>query len=150
MPAEDKQGVELFSQEDIENHPVFDAEREDRRLFDAIRNDELIIFYGAGVSMLAGCASWSELARNIVGAYPSDVFSRQEKAILSQMADSDPRRVISICYNRTQENRELESIYYRKIRYSVRPPKKLLHVFKEIHTKVSSINKIYALDGRMV
>ena len=113
--------VELFDRSHIDAFPKFHPEKEDSRLFDAIKNRELIVFYGAGVSMLAGCASWSQLAGRVISAFDGEVYSDLDKMVLRELAETDPRKAISICSSRARGNRQLEESYFQAIRESVTP-----------------------------
>lgn len=133
--------IELFNKEDIENYPRFYPEGEDKKLFDAIRNDNLIIFYGAGVSKLAGCAGWIELAEKIVYKFPKEIYSEQDKIILKEMANTDPKKVISVCYHRVKNDKKLlENVYFKAIKDSVTPSK--VKEFIEIHNKIFNLNAV--------
>lgn len=134
--------VNLFPRKDLDSHPNFEPEGEDRRLFEAIYEDKLIVFYGAGVSRLAECASWGELAVKIVNQFPGKVFSDQDKTILKKMAVTDARRVISICYSRTLHDGNLKELYYSIIKKSVTPPETKRELFKKIHTKLFQLNAL--------
>ncbi|MBK7446174.1 MAG: hypothetical protein IPJ45_09145 [Ignavibacteria bacterium] len=49
------------------NENVFDfKETKLEKLKEAIKNGKLIIFWGAGLSRIAGCKSWEELANNVI------------------------------------------------------------------------------------
>lgn len=133
--------IELFNKSDMDNHPEFNPDGDDRRLFNAIRDDSLVIFYGAGVSMLAGCAGWVELATNIVNAFPEDIYSKLDKSILTEMATSDPKKIITICYHKAKNNINLlNNVYFKTIKESVTPQNK--KEFNEIHTKIFDLNAI--------
>jgi hypothetical protein len=133
--------IELFNKSDMDNHPEFNPDGEDRRLFNAIRDDSLVIFYGAGVSMLAGCAGWEELAENIIDAFPENIYSKLDKTILKEISTNDPKKVISICYQKARTNSNLlENVYFRTIKDSVKPTNK--REFSEIHSKIFDLNAI--------
>ena len=92
--------------------------------------------------MLAGCQSWTGLAKKIITRYPDDVFSSQEKQLLTQMSEKDPRRVISICYTRLRFRTGLGKEYYSAIKESVTPQNPSdAKKFEDIH------NKIFRLDA---
>lgn len=66
--------IELFPKSDLDAYPTFQPEKDYERLFESIQKDKLVVFFGAGVSRLAGCGSWRGLAVNIVQSFPNDVF----------------------------------------------------------------------------
>lgn len=134
--------IELFNQKDIEKHPFLDPQGDEKRLFEAFKDDNLVVFYGAGVSRIAQCASWPELAVEIVKAFSkAQHFSEQDKELLSTMAYQDPRKVISICYHRAKrEGPDLMNIYEESIKCSVTPKNK--EEFKRIHRKIYELDPI--------
>ena len=144
MAHEIDKRIELFDKSHIDEHPVFQADGDEKNLFRAIENDRLIVFYGAGVSRLAGCASWAELASNIAKSFPEDVFSHQDKDILSELARTDPKKAISICYHRAREEEKqsdrLLEIYYEAIKESVKP--KDMDEFERIHRAIFELDAI--------
>ena len=137
----EKISIKLIDKIDLDEHPKFEPNGEDKKLFDAIRHDKLIIFYGAGVSRLAGCASWIELAKNIANAFPKNVYSELDKEVLREIAEVDPKRAISICYRESERNiNVLKNIYFKALRKSVTPTNK--KEFVEIHKKIFNLNAL--------
>ncbi len=137
-PAKEK--VELFSKDDIHSHPLFYPNGHHKPLFDAIRNENLIVFYGAGVSQLAGCCGWVELAKRIIKEFSDNEYSNIEKNVLTDMANNDPRKAISICYSRAKNNNKLEDAYFKAIKESVTPSNN--RKFADIHEKLLDLNAI--------
>lgn len=86
----------FVKKEDIDKSPVFGEDCES--LFEAIKNDNLIIFIGAGVSRLAGCLGWEEIAEEIVKKSRQEGFLTyaEEEVLLKEIMN--PRKIISICY----------------------------------------------------
>ncbi|MBI3549873.1 MAG: SIR2 family protein [Elusimicrobia bacterium] len=113
--------IELFNRGDIDAFPRFQPEKDDKRLFEAIKDQELIVFYGAGVSQLAGCASWTGLANRVIGAFGSTIYSDLDKTVLGELATVDPRKAISICCSRVKGDPTLEQYYYGAIKEAVTP-----------------------------
>lgn len=139
--AQRDERIELFNKEDIDSFPKFSPQGEDKNLFEAIKNDKLVVFYGAGVSMLAGCASWEQLAHNIINKFPLEIYSEQDKVILKEIAIDEPKKAISICYHRAKQNKKLlEDVYFNTIKLSVIP--KNLNAFAAIHAKIFDLNAI--------
>lgn len=138
--------VALFDKSHIDQHPIFDSKGDEKNLFEAIRNDRLIVFYGAGVSRLAGCASWAELAANIVKRFPDNVFSHQDKEVLRDLAYRDPKKVISICYHRAIDEQRFHKddslirTYYESIKDSVKPNN--MGEFEKIHKSIFDLDAI--------
>ena len=131
------QRIELFDRSHIEGFPRFFRDGDDRRLFEAIKNQELIVFYGAGVSKLAGCAGWYELACNVIQCFGSSVYSDLYKAVLRETAAVDARKAISICAARAKADPELEAAYYQAIRDSVKPQNEA--AFIDIHEQLCGL-----------
>ncbi len=140
MPPFQDSRVELFDKGHIDSFPRFLPEQDDKRLFEAIKNQELIVFYGAGVSMLAGCASWQQLANKVIGAFGAAVYSDLDKTVLRELAGVDPRKAISICSARAKGNPELEEIYYQAIRDSVTPKDEA--AFADIHGQIFDLKPV--------
>lgn len=144
MPANDVNSrLDLFTKDDIDKHPVFDAEGDEKRLFQAFREDSLIIFYGAGVSRLAQCASWVGLACHIACRFcEAGSFSEQERELLEAMANKDPRKVISICYHRARNEAGtvLLDLYRQAILESVTPGDQT--EFERIHGRIVQLNPL--------
>lgn len=132
--------IELFDREHIDSFPRFQPDKEDKRLFEAIKNQELIVFYGAGVSMLAGCASWNGLANKVIGAFASAIYSDLDKTVLRELAGVDPRKAISICSSRAKGDPALKEYYYGAIRESVTPSDAA--AFANIHEQLFRLNPV--------
>ncbi|MCI0448257.1 MAG: hypothetical protein L0Y79_00540 [Chlorobi bacterium] len=113
--------------------------KEDEKLLEAIKNDRLIIFLGAGVSMLAGCESWDGLAINIIKKFPTDIYSFQEKEILKKIAYNDPKECITICYSKVKNEKSLlQKYFYNPIIDSITPQNR--DKFSEIHDRIFNLN----------
>ncbi len=67
---------------------------------DAVNNETLAVFIGAGVSRLKpiNCHGWDELAKNLVKrCYKEGIINYKEKDTLSQIQDH--KKTITICYH---------------------------------------------------
>ena len=133
--------LELFSKEQLEKFPIF-GEPDYSPLLDAIRDERLIVFYGAGVSRLGGCASWIELAQTIIESMPSELFSKLEKTVLREMAEYKARDVISICHERAQIKPEYLKIYHDAIIRSVTPDPGKSDVLLKIYTLLLELKPV--------
>jgi len=68
-------------------------------LYDAVKNESIILFLGAGVSKLYGLPLWNELADKMIKKLKEiNLISYAQEKILSGETASDPRKVITICY----------------------------------------------------
>lgn len=134
--------IELIEKKDLERHPIFLEGGDDNALAEALGNDRLIIFYGAGVSMLGGCESWLGLAKGVVGAAPPEIYSELEKDALIAIAEQDARKAISICYHRFKRERALETHYYPAIKEAVTPLPEKEAAFKHVHQQLFDLGAI--------
>lgn len=83
-----------------------------QEIIDAINNDNLAVFVGAGVSAIAGLPLWSQLAKDLIfECYSKDLYSYKDKElILEQIHDN--KQLITIAYGKLKEA-GLESGFYR-------------------------------------
>ena len=133
--------LELFTKERLEEFPDFNAQQYEP-LLNAIRDEKLIVFYGAGVSMLGGCASWVGLAQNIIAEMPRILFSDLEKIVLNEMALTKAREVISICRGRVTDNPGHEKCYFDAIRNSVKPKTEKIEDWRKAHQLLLDLNPV--------
>jgi len=131
--------ISIFSKEELNKYPLLDSKGDEKSLFEAIENDELIVFYGAGVSMLGGSPSWNQLAVKIANDICGNLFTPLEISVLNGIADSDPRKVISICCNKMINNKE-ESRFFEQIKKMLEPPD--VSKFITIHERIFKLNAI--------
>jgi len=72
------------------------------KIIEAAKNEDLIIFFGAGVSQIIGCPSWQGFAR----AYLDEVL--KQKLInhfeYDQLLKKDPRMALTICQKILEES----------------------------------------------
>lgn len=109
----------LITKDQLDQYPILDPSGNELKLIEAIRNRKLIIFYGAGVSMLGGAPSWKQLAREILTKLDK-AFLPGENAALGRMIDLDPRKAITICrYRARLEN--MEDIYFDALQEKLAP-----------------------------
>lgn len=80
-----------------------------KEIVDAVNNNKLAIFIGAGVSRLIGCRGWGELAQNLVNCCfstkkedGSPCINFKEKDTLSKFPDH--KKTITICYSILKQN----------------------------------------------
>lgn len=83
---------------------------------EAVNNDRLAVFIGAGISRLAGCLGWDELARKLIErcfkeqkANGDNCITFKEKETLSYI--NDHKKVITICYHILKNNGHEEQFY---------------------------------------
>ena len=127
---------ELISKQMLDRYPLPFVQENYPDLFDAVKRDNLIVFIGAGVSKLLGCSLWDELAVKLA----KKICTYGEADVLEKEAIVSPRKVISICYGRCNEDSEKLQIYKKTIE------EELAIVDKE---KAKSLyNKIFELDPK--
>lgn len=84
----------------------------------AIDNNNLAIFIGAGISRLIGCQDWHSLAVDLVKlCYEKKYLTFNEYDTL--LKDTDSKRLISISYGLLKDKDEKE--FYKKLRNSFKP-----------------------------
>ena len=134
--------TELFTKEDIESFPNFDSVQ-DKVLFDAIQKENLIIFYGAGVSALANCPTWERLALNIIKKLVDiSNMSALECKTLEVMAHYDPRKVITIGHQIFVQKEKIKQ-FHDIVEDSLVPIKNADKLyFERIHKKIFDLKPI--------
>jgi hypothetical protein len=89
-----------------------------QQIVDAINENTLAIFIGAGVSRIIGCASWEELTNDLIkSCFSHDFINFKEKEALREL---DPKKKITICNCILKEN-ELESEFVNIIKEALKP-----------------------------
>ena len=84
------------------------------QIIEAVNNNELAVFIGAGVSRLIGCIGWDELAKDLVDCcYERSIINYKEKETLSQY--SDHKKTITICFNLLDDN-GLRSLFFEQMK----------------------------------
>ena len=114
-------------------------------IVDAVNNDKLAIFIGAGVSRIIGCIGWDQLAQNLVDRCfltkkkdGSSCINFKEKETLSQ--SKDYKKTITICHHILKHN-DFENIYNDEL-------DKSLVLKNEEHFKNQNIyDELYGLHG---
>lgn len=133
-----KPKLELLTENDPNVFLKFDFKGSHKELFRAIKEKQLVVFYGAGVSRIAGCKGWVDLANEIINSLP--IYSFIQKDELKNIALHDPRKAISICYHQAQKEKKLEE-YYEAIKKALKP--KDTNKFKEIHKLIFDLDALF-------
>jgi hypothetical protein len=72
-------------------------------IIQAIENEKLVIFIGAGVSRLMGCKGWDDLARDLVRkCYELECINYREQETLER--EKDHKKTITVCYHLLENN----------------------------------------------
>jgi hypothetical protein len=129
--------MDPFDKSYIDGFPKFDSEVAHLKLFEAIKNEYLVIFYGAGVSRLAGCKGWYDLACHIIDTFYPEKFTRLETEELKIIAWNNPRKAISICYHTVESEDKLLNKYYEAIKKALKPTSNKR--FKKIHELILNL-----------
>jgi len=133
-----------FSRDQIEHFLKFPKE-DLPELHQASKEDDLIIFLGAGVAKLYGCFLWVEMAKELAKKLRENkIISYSEENILYMEAENDPRKVISICYSLCSKDAVKMSIYKKTIKETINLKNEETNNLKEIYGKIFSLNpKVY-------
>lgn len=100
----------------------------------AARDESIVFFIGAGVSKLYGCLLWNEMALELVMQLRrKEILNYAEQDILLKEANTNPRKVISICYRKCRDSSN-ENEYEQAIKTEVeiRDVKKNQEIYKKI------------------
>jgi len=111
-----------------------------KEIVEAVNNETLAVFIGAGVSRLIGCMGWDQLARNLVercfSAKKKDgsrIINFKERENLIQ--NNDPKKTITICYYLLKNN-GFENIFYEELENSLKADEELLmsqNIYDELY-----------------
>ncbi|MDR0912904.1 MAG: SIR2 family protein [Methanobrevibacter sp.] len=109
----------------------------------ALRKNNLVVFLGAGVSRLLGCASWEELAKNLVDCcYETEIDGKKliplrVKEILC--SGNNYKKTISICKNILKDN-EKKDKFYKVIEESLeaKDSSKKIKIYEELKKLIYS------------
>ena len=136
---------DAFSRDKIENLLRF-QEKDFPELHQAAKDDNIILFLGAGLAKMYGCLLWSEMAKKLSEVLLKyKMISYAEEDILSKESEIDPRKVISICYSLCKNERKKLIIYEKTIKDTIKIKKgKSRKNLNEIYELIFSINpKVY-------
>lgn len=111
-----------------------------KSIIDAVNNNNLAVFIGAGVSRLVGCIGWDQLAKNLAErCIKEELINYKEKETLLQ--NSDHKKTITICY-RLFEKIDRKEVFFDEM-------KKALKEGESVDTP-NVYNEIYRLRGLFV
>lgn len=84
-----------------------------KSIIDAVNNNNLAVFIGAGVSRLVGCIGWDQFAKNLANRCNDEkLINYKEKETLLQ--NSDHKKAITICY-RLFEKKGRKEIFFNEM-----------------------------------
>jgi hypothetical protein len=118
-----------------------------KEIKEAVNNNRLAVFVGAGVSRLIGCIGWDQLAYNLVNRCfstkkkdGSGLINFKEKETLIQ--EKDHKKTITKCYYLLKKNGS-ENIFYKELEKSLKADEDLV--------KSQNIyNELYRLRGLFI
>ena len=110
-------------------------------IIEAVNNDKLVVFIGAGVSRIIGCMGWSQLASNLINICfttqnkekTGTCISFKEKESLEK--ENDHKKVITICHHILCEKNNLEEDFFNEFNKSLKSDDKKenkYNIYKEI------------------
>ena len=110
------------------------------KIVEAVNNDNLAVFIGAGVSQIIGCKSWNELAQQLINRcfttereYKTTFINYKEKESLCQYHDN--KKIITICYGILKQNNRGD-ILFDELKKSLSADEELLkshNIYNELN-----------------
>lgn len=125
-----------------------------QEIIDAVNDDKLAIFFGAGTSRSIGCSNWSELATTLVNkCYPEEKEDNPSSLSVSSLSINPcerdilseipyPKKVITICQCILDKNNS-SNIFYETVNDSLQPDLDLLD-------KQNIYTELYGLRGLFI
>jgi len=111
-----------------------------KEIKEAVNNNRLAVFVGAGVSRLIGCMGWDQLASNLINICfstkkknDSGIINYKEKETL--LKNKDHKKTITICYYLLKEN-GCESIFYKELEKALKADEDLIktqNIYDEVY-----------------
>jgi hypothetical protein len=111
-----------------------------KEIVEAVNNENLAIFIGAGVSRLIGCMSWDQLAQKLVNRcfltkkkVGSTCINFKEKEAL--LLNNDHKKTITVCYY-ILKNNGFEDIFYEELEKSLKADEERLksqNIYDELY-----------------
>jgi len=110
-------------------------------IIEAVNNDKLVVFIGAGVSRIIGCMGWNQLAANLINICfttqnkekTGTCISFKEKESLEK--ENDHKKVITICHYILCEKNGFEKVFFYEFNKSLESndeKEKKINIYKEI------------------
>lgn len=131
---------DAFSRDKIENLLQF-QEKDFHELHESAKDDNIVLFLGAGLAKMYGCLLWSEMAKELSKVLSKKkIVSYAEEDILSKESEIDPRKVISICYSLCKNEKKKLNIYKNTIKDTIKIKESESKNLNEIYELIFSIN----------
>lgn len=96
-------------------------------LLQAYQDDELVVFIGAGISRLMGCAGWDSLADGLISAVFSPATANQ---ILSERLSGKEK--ITIAHEYIKEHPDKRKAFWKEFKKALSPKKNRPDIYKRI------------------
>ncbi len=119
---------------------IYEIPKVPEEIIDAVNNQTLAVFIGAGVSRLIGCMGWDQLACNLVNRCfstkkkdGSGLINYKEKETLEQ--NKDHKKTITICYYLLKES-GFETVFYEELEKSLKADEDLIksqNIYDELY-----------------
>jgi len=130
---------DIFSEDEIEHLLKFQQE-DFPEMYRAAKDDNIILFLGAGLAKMYGCLLWDEMAKELSKVLRKNkIISYVEEDVLYRESQNDPRKVISICDSLCKD-KEKRSIYVDTIKDAIKIKDEKNKSLKEIYELIFSIN----------
>lgn len=138
--------MHVYTKDDIQayNKKLFNLENDNlKSLEEAVKKENLVVFWGAGVSSIGGCETWSGLTNKLIEQLTkADIFNFAEQQGMKNISLKSLRTAITICRTRVKQKTGSLKLFYDAILSGVEPASDRIEKFKKIH------NSILALKAR--
>jgi hypothetical protein len=130
---------DIFSEDKIEHLLQFQQENFPE-MHQAAKDDNIVLFLGAGLAKMYGCLLWEEMAKELSKVLRKNkIITYVEEDVLYRESQNDPRKVISICDSLCKD-KEKSSIYIDTIKDAIKIKDTENENLKEIYELIFSIN----------
>lgn len=123
-----------------------------KNISNAIEQNKLVLFTGAGLSRLCGVCSWQDLARNLLNECENKgLLNYFKKSRIQSELGSDPREQISLAYYLMEKDKAHPDLFLNSLKKSLEYSNKkeqqhILDLIKTIGSKVITTNADNTLD----
>lgn len=113
---------------------------------DAVENQKLAIFIGAGASQIIGCSSWSDLSNNLIKRCLNTKDKNDNPCINYKNADiisklNDNKKIITICHKILMDN-SLKAVFEDEFNKSLKADSDLLRT-KNIYNEIWGLHGVF-------
>jgi hypothetical protein len=130
---------DIFSEDKI-GHLLQFQQEDFPEMHQATKDDNIILFLGAGLAKMYGCLLWDEMAKELLKVLRKNkIISYVEEDVLYRESQNDPRKVISICDSFCKD-KEKRSIYIDTIKDAIKIKDTENENLKEIYELIFNID----------